>query len=99
MPYAIRSSQYVASGAASAKFTNPMEPGFQYRFVCSADVWVKVTVTGGAAAADTADNHFVAAGQPLLLANPDNSGTTNAFVHVIQQTGAGDCTLSLIEPV
>lgn len=83
-------------GAASAKFTNPMQPNNQYLYTCESDSWIKVTTTGGAAAADTAGNMFVKAGMMIPLMNPDDSGTTNAFVHAIRQTTDGDATLTLI---
>lgn len=93
----MRSSQYVAVATASAKFTNPMQPGFEYRFATNTNCWVKVTVTGGTAAADTADNHYVPAGGVVYLRNPDQYITTNAFVHVVRDSADGDATLSLIE--
>jgi hypothetical protein len=75
-----------------------MENGKTYVFTCEADCWIKVTTTGGAAAADTANNIFVKAGIPVALCNPDISGTTNAFVHFIQQTAAGSCSLARNDP-
>lgn len=99
MPYAITSTQYVAVASASAKFTNAMDPGKQYEFRTSTNCWVKVTVTGGAAAADTANNIYVAAGGVLYLANPDTSIKTNAFVHVIRDSADGDATLARIDSV
>lgn len=94
-----RSSQYLAvSNMASAQFTNPMLPGQMYYFNCNVDCWVRVTTTGGAAAANTADNIlFKASQEPMALENPDTSITTNAFVHVIGDTAAGDAVLMLIE--
>ncbi len=89
----VTSAQYVAVATASAGFTNPMAPGAQYFFTADTDCWVKVTTTGGSAAADTADNVFVKSGMVIPLANPDASGTTNAFVKVIRQTADGDATL------
>ena len=100
MPFAITSTQYLSVTGTSGKFTNPMVPGRQYLFSADIDCWVKVTVTGGAAAADTADNILYKAGQLLPLANPDISATTNAFVHVIRQgSTSGDATLALLQPV
>lgn len=99
MPYAMTSSQYSAVGAVSAKFTNAMDPGRTYEFRTSTDCWVKVTVTGGSAAADTANNIFVKAGGVLYLANPDVSIKTNAFVHVIRDSADGDSTLARLDPV
>lgn len=87
------SAQYVAVAVASAKFTNPMQPGVLYRFTANTDCWVKVAATGGAAAADTANNHFCISGQAITLAAPD-SGITNSFVHVIRNTADGKGTLS-----
>ena len=99
MPIGIRHTQYVAVGAASAKFTNPMQAGQQYLFVANTDCWVKVTVTGGAAAANTADNILYKAGMPPIpLKSPDNAGTTtNAFVHVIREAADGDACLMILE--
>ena len=88
------SSQYLAFTGTSAKFTNAMLKGYTYRFVANQDCWVKVTVTGGSAAADTADNHLYIAGQELFLACQDS---TVAFVHVISDGTNGDATLSRIE--
>lgn len=99
MPYTIRSSQVSTVTNSSAKFTNAMKPGFTYRFTATTDCWVKVTATGGSAAADTADNHLYIKGQTLFLACPDQSSTTNSFVHMIRDSADGDATLSLIEPV
>ena len=90
------SSQIKVTSGTSGQFTNPMVQGGQYLLRCEAAAWVKVTATGGAAAADTADNHFVPAGGQLLLANLESSGTTNSFVHVIQDAAAGQCVLTLL---
>jgi hypothetical protein len=98
VPYAITSTQVGTTSGTSQKFTNPMDNGKTYLFTCEQDCWIKVTVTGGAAAADTANNIFVKAGMVIPLANPDVSGTTNAFVHFIQQTTAGDCSLARLDP-
>jgi hypothetical protein len=94
---AIRSTQYLAVTGTSGGFTNAMEPGFEYMFVANEDCWVKVTVTGGAAAADTADNILYIKGQQLFLKNPDHRGTTNSFVKVISDGTNCDAVLSLIE--
>lgn len=95
MTYALSASaQYLAVAATSAKFTSAMAPGKLYRYVCAANSWVKVTATGGAAAADTANNHYIPANTAVLLRNPDTSITTNAFVHAIRDTADGDATLS-----
>ncbi len=99
MGYSIRTSQVLAISGTSAKFTNAMSPGCKYRFTATTDCWVKVTATGGAAAADTANNHLYIKGQTLILANPELSSTTDYFVHVIQDSAAGDATLSLIEGI
>ncbi len=99
MPYAIRSSQYKAVTNTTGKFTNAMKPGFTYRFTASTNCWVLVGATGASATADTADNHLYITGQTLFLANPDQTGTTNSFVHVIRDTADGDATLSLVAPV
>ncbi len=100
MPPYIRSSQVVAISGSSAGFTNPMEPGQIYRFTATTDCWVKVTTSGGSAAADTADNHLYIKGQTLYLASPDANGvTTNSYVKVIQDSAAGDATLSVVEGV
>lgn len=99
MPFTPGDTQYTAVTDTSAKFTNAMHPGKQYTFSCDVDCWVKVTVTGGAAAADTANNILVKAGTVLPLANPDNSATANAFVHVIRQgSTSGDATLTRWDP-
>lgn len=98
MPYAITSTQVLAITGTSGKFTNPMEPGAQYIFTCENDCWIKVTTTGGAAVADTANNIFVKAGMVIPLANPDTSITTNAFVHAIRQSADGDATLCKLTP-
>lgn len=90
------SSQIRVTSGTSSQFTNPMVQGGQYLLRCEAATWVKVTATGGAAAADTADNHFVPAGGQLLLANLESTGTTNSFVHVIQDSAAGQCVLTLL---
>ncbi len=87
-------AQYVAVGAASAKFTAAMEPGKLYRFVASTDCWLKISVTGGAAAANTADNHLYIAGQTLILGNPETSEIDEAFVHVIRITADGHANLA-----
>ena len=58
MPVTMRTAQYVAVAGTSAKFTNAMVSGGQYRFTANTDCWVKVTATGGSAAANTADNHL-----------------------------------------
>jgi len=89
------SSQYVAVAVASAGFTNPMDPGKLYRFISSTNCWVRVTTSGGSAAADTTNNHFVAANQEVYLRNPDVSSVANAYVKVIRDTADGDATLSL----
>ncbi len=87
------SSQVLAVGASSGKFTNAMAQGVQYFFTCESDCWVKVTAAGGSAAADTPDNFFVKAGMTIPLCNMEDSGTTNSFVHAIRQAADGDATL------
>lgn len=102
MPFAISASaQYVAVATASAGFTNPMVPGVLYRFTANTDCWVKVTTTGGAAEASTANNTFCISGQVLILASPDydaaspsSATTTNGFVKVIRNTADGKATLT-----
>lgn len=91
-------AQYLAVATASAKFTNAMEPGIIYRFTANTDCWVTVAATGGAAVASAANNHFCISGQTLILANPDTSSKTNAFVHVIRNTADGKATLSPLGP-
>lgn len=96
MPFAPISTQYSAVTGTSAEFTAPMAPGRQYTLSCDVDCWVKVTTTGGAAAADTANNILVKAGTVLPLANPDTNITTNAYVCIIRQgSTSGDATLTL----
>lgn len=90
----LRFAQYLAFTGTSSKFTAAMAFGFTYRFVANQDCWVKVTVTGGAAAADTADNHLYMSGQELFLACDSE---TEGFVHVISDGTNGDATLSMIE--
>ncbi len=90
------STQVLAVGSASAKFTNPMQPKNQYLFTCESDCWIHVGATGDSAAVDTAGNMFVKAGMVIPLMNPDDSGTTNGFVHAIRQSADGDATLTLI---
>lgn len=98
MPIGSRSAQYVAVATASAQFTNPMQPGQQYIFTSSVHCWVKVTATGGAAAANTADNILYIPGQQLPLMSPDNaSTTTNSYVHVIREDVDGDACLRILE--
>jgi hypothetical protein len=101
MPIGIRHTQYVAVGAASAGFTTPMKSGLQYLFSANTDCWVKVTVTGGSAAANTADNILYKAGMGWLpLMAPDNAGTTtNSFVKVIRESADGDACLAILEGV
>lgn len=92
-----RSTQVLTIAAASAKFTNAMQPGQQYWFISTTDCWIKVTATGGAAAVGTADNIFVPANVYVPLQNPDFSGTTNSFVHAIQAASGGTGNLILQE--
>lgn len=99
MPVTITSTQVLAVGVASGKFTNSMVPGKQYIFTCESDCWIKVTATGGAAVADTANNIFVKAGMVIPLACPETSSRTNAFVHAIRQTADGDATLCQLDEV
>lgn len=99
MPVTITSTQVLAVGGTSGKFATSMVPGKQYIFTCENDCWVKVTVTGGAAVADTANNIFVKAGMVIPLACPDTSSRTNAFVHAIRQTSDGDATLCQLDDV
>jgi len=87
-------TQYLALTSTSAQFTSAMEPGFIYRFSANVDCWVRITTTGGAAAANTANNILYIAGQSLWLANPDVDGTTNAFVHAIEDIADGDASLT-----
>ena len=86
-------SQALAVTGTSAKFTNPMQQGVQYYFTCESDCWITVGATGGAAVADTANNYFVKAGTEIPLANMEDSGTSNSFVHAIRQSADGDATL------
>ena len=90
----IASSQVLAVGETSQKFAAPMEPKNQYFYTCESDCWIHVGATGDSAQADTAGNIFVHAGQEVCLANLENSGTTNSFVHAIRQSADGDATLT-----
>lgn len=89
------SSQVAAVGAASAKFTNAMAKGKYYRLCSNTDCWYKVGPTGVAAAADTADSHFLAAGRVEYLITNDT--TDWGFVAVIQEAAGGHASLSLVE--
>ena len=90
----IVSSQALAvTTGASAQFAAPMVGGCQYILTTEVDVWCRVTSTGGAAAADTANNTFVKAGIEYPLCNLEDSGSTNSFVHLIAQSTNGDATL------
>lgn len=92
----VRSTQVQTVTGSSQKFTNAMQNGQQYVFTANVDCWVKVAATGGAAAVSTADNQLYLAGQKLYLKSPENTGvTTNAFVHVIKDTGMPDGRASL----
>lgn len=98
MPVGMRTSQYTAVGVASAKFTNPMQPGQQYLFSASTNCFVKVTVTGGAASAAADNILYITGGPPLPLCSPDSNGVTdNSYVHVIRDTADGKATLTLVE--
>lgn len=98
MPVGIRNTQTTTVTSSSQKFTNPMNPGQQYVFSANVDCWVKVTTSGGSAAADTADNIMYVAGQQLPLKSPDDAGaTTNSYVHVIRDSTDGSATLGIIE--
>lgn len=98
MPKVRRSVQVATISDSSVKFTTPMQPGLDYVFVANTDCWVKVTTTGGAAVADTADNFFVLSGTEVPLRSPDNSGTTtNSFVHAIRNTANGTGCLIIVE--
>lgn len=90
------SSQVRVTSATSGQFTTAMVQGGQYLLRCEAATWALVGATGAAAAADTANNHFIPAGGQLLLANVESSGSTNSFVHVIQDTAAGQAVLTLL---
>lgn len=90
------SSQALAVGVASGKFATAMAQGGQYMYRCLSASWVFVGATGGAAQVDTANNHFVPAGQPLFLCNLEDSGSTNSFVHAIRDSADGDATLTLL---
>lgn len=96
MLYGFASSQVLAVGATSGKFAAAMAQGVQYVFTCESDCWITVGATGGAAIADTDNNIFVKAGQDVPLANMEDSGTTNSFVHVIRQSADGDATLCAV---
>jgi hypothetical protein len=97
MPIGIRHTQALSVTTSSAKFTNPMQPGQQYMFTCDTNCWVKVAVTGGSAAATTADNIRYIAGMSLPLKSPDSgTTTTNSYVHVIGDA-AGAASLCIVE--
>jgi len=90
----LRTSQYKAIGGASAKFDSAMAVSQIYRFVANTDCWVLVGATGASAVADTANNHLYIKGQVIFLSAHD---AANGFVHMIQDSEAGDATLSLVE--
>ena len=92
----LRSGQYSTLTASSQKFAAAMLPGQKYLFTASQDCYVKVTATGGSASA-AADNILYIKGQMLVLRNPSNVNTTDAFVHFIELSADGVCTLMLIE--
>jgi hypothetical protein len=87
-----KGGQVVSVSGTSAKFTNALQHGLVYVFTCNTDCWIKMAATGGAAAADTANNMYVDKGVPIELENRD-PGTTNSFLHVIQDSAAGNASL------
>lgn len=98
MPIGSRASQHLAITGTSANFTTPMSPGVQYMFTANVNCWVKVTTSGGAAAADTADNILYITGMQLPLKSPDDgTTTTNSYVHVISDGTNGDGCLRVLE--
>ena len=100
MAYALgATSQVLSVIATSAKFTVPMIPGQIYLYVCTVDSWIATAATGGAAAVGTANSHFVPAGAPRLLKNPETSEIDESFVHAIRGgSTSGTASLSPIGP-
>lgn len=88
-------SQYLATTTTSAKFTNAMADGVQYRLCVSTDSWVTVGLTGGSADA-AAGSHLVKAGQAIGLTKPRDVALSG-FVHVEALADAGHATLSVVK--
>ena len=88
------SSQPLAVTGTSGHFAAAMEPGCQYEFICEVDCWITVGASGAAAQLDTNGSVFVNAGSRIPLANMEDSGKTNSFVHAIAQGLSGDATLT-----
>jgi hypothetical protein len=99
-------SQYVAVAATSAKFAAAMDPNKVYRLTVTVDTWVHIGLTGDSAAAATADNMLVLAGQSVFLAHPyqpaggrSSASASAGFVHCIRASADGDATLTQVVEV
>lgn len=52
---------------ASAEITFDMQPGVQYRVMCSTVCWLQIAKTGTAAVKQAAGTHFIPANTPVLV--------------------------------
>lgn len=90
IPITQTTSAVLAVTASSQQFATTMIQGVQYMLRAEIDLWWRADSSNPTAAIDTANNHFLKAGQTAFIAG------AGFKVAVIAQTALGDATLSVL---
>ena len=95
MPHMLSCVEYDDVDGTSDVFTAKCVPGTQYYIKANVDCFVRVTVTGTDAVADTAGNVRCTAGVFTPICNTVDTGatTTNGFIKYISDGTSGDIEL------
>ncbi len=92
IPITFSTSAYTAVTGTTAQFATTMVKGVQYVLRADTDLWWRADTSNPTAAANTAQNHFLAKGQTAFIAG------TGFKVAVIRATADGNASLSVMEP-
>lgn len=90
----MRNSQVVAVGAASAEITSALIPGHEYMLISTTNCWFRMSATGTAAVAATANNVYLPADTPMSI-SCDSADA--GFISIIQASGPGTACLTVLE--
>jgi len=95
MPKSLVCLEYIDVDGTSDALTQKCVPGHQYYIKGNVDFFVRVTVTGTDAVADTAANLRCTAGVLYPICNLVDTGstTTNGFIKIISDGVSGDVEL------
>jgi hypothetical protein len=86
-------TQYVAVGASSAQFTNPLREGVPYQITSSTAAWIRFDSANPTAVAAANLNSYVPANFPIQVLGPPGGLCKMA---IIQDAAGGKATLTAL---